>query len=316
LHNSFNYALSSPVLVTGGAGFIGSHLVEALVKRGLEVRVIDNLSSGRLKNLESVISKIDFHVDDIRNRPLIEKLVKQARAVFHLAGMSSVPQSQLEPSLCLDINGQGTLNVLELAAQAGVSRLVYASTSAVYGDLPAPHREELRPSPDSPYAAVKLLGEHLGHYFRQTKGLLTISLRFFNVYGPRQSADGADAGVIPIFLQALKSNQHPIIYGNGQQTRDFIHVTDVVQAAIQAALVSEHFFPSPETTVFNVGTGHSISVIEVLKLLQENFPGSPEPVYAPARPGDPLVSEAIVEKAKSILRFEAKTNLKDGVKNI
>ncbi|MDR1677656.1 MAG: GDP-mannose 4,6-dehydratase, partial [Deltaproteobacteria bacterium] len=173
----FSQNLPSPVLVTGGAGFIGSHLVEALVRQNLEVRVIDNLSAGKLQNLSPVLNKIEFYQEDIRNRSFLKKLVQGASTVFHLAGMSSVPQSQLEPSLCLDINGQGTLNVLELAASSGVKRLVYASSSAVYGELPPLHREELRPSPDSPYAAVKLLGEHLGQYYRQSMGLLTISLR-------------------------------------------------------------------------------------------------------------------------------------------
>jgi UDP-glucose 4-epimerase len=294
--------------VTGGAGFIGSHLVESLVDRGLFVRVIDNLSVGRIENLNRVIDRIEFHVDDIRNRSLIERLVTGASVVFHLAGMSSVPLSQLEPTLCLDVNGHGTLNVLELSSKAGVKRLIYASTSAVYGDLPAPHSEVFSPSPDSPYAAIKLLGEHLAHYFWRTTGLLTVSLRFFNVYGPRQSADGADAGVIPIFTKALSNRLPPVIHGDGAQTRDFIHVSDAVRAAIQAALVT-----NPLEMVFNIGTGHSSTVMDVLKLLRENFPNGPDPVFAPARSGDPLVSEAVVDKARDFLGFEAEIGLREGL---
>jgi UDP-glucose 4-epimerase len=307
----FNDAPPSPALVTGGAGFIGSHLVEALVALGLKVRVIDDLSGGRAENLTSVRDRIDFHRIDIRDRPSVERLVRGAGVVFHMAAMSSVPQSLEDPSLCLDINGQGTLNVLELAAKAGVRRLVYASTSAVYGDLPAPHSEDLRPAPNSPYAAAKLLGEHLGDYFRQTMGLLTMSLRFFNVYGPRQTADGPDAGVIPVFFQALRSGRPAVIHGDGLQSRDFIHVSDVVEAVLLAARVQD----PPETTL-NIGTGRAETVIEVLRLLKGGFPRAKDPVQAPARPGDPLLSEAVVEKSKKVLGFEAKITLKEGLKSL
>ncbi|MDR2367765.1 MAG: NAD-dependent epimerase/dehydratase family protein [Deltaproteobacteria bacterium] len=310
---SGNDSLLSPALVTGGAGFIGSHLVEALVGLGIGVRALDNLSSGKLSNLAAVMGAVEFCRGDVRDRVLVEGLTRGAAVVFHLAGMSSVPQSQLEPSLCLDVNGQGTLNVLELAARNGVRRLVYASTSAVYGDLPAPHREDLRPSPDSPYAAVKLLGEHLGHHFRQSMGLVTVSLRFFNVYGPRQSADGADAGVIPIFLEALRNNEAPVIYGDGLQTRDFIHVSDVVRAIVLAARAAGEGLGESE---FNVGTGRESTVLEVLGLLRERFPGAPEPVHAPSRAGDPAKSVARVEKAKTGLGFEARVGLREGLNDL
>ncbi|MDR0622037.1 MAG: NAD-dependent epimerase/dehydratase family protein [Deltaproteobacteria bacterium] len=299
------------VLVTGGAGFIGSHLVEALVRHGLKVSLIDDLSGGKIENLSSVINRVEFYRDDIRNRPLVEKLVQGVTVVFHLAGISSVPQSQIDPSLCLDVNGQGTLNVLELAAKAGVKRLVYASTSAVYGDLPAPHDEELRPSPDSPYAAVKLLGEHLGHHFRESMNLTTISLRLFNAYGPRQSPDGPDAGVIPIFLRALKNGEPPIVYGDGLQTRDFIHVSDVVRALLHAAIVSE-----PMETVFNVATGRSDTILSLLEIMREDFPNTPPAVHLPARSGDPVISVASVDKARDILGFQAKVGLREGLKGL
>ncbi|MDR1308556.1 MAG: NAD-dependent epimerase/dehydratase family protein [Deltaproteobacteria bacterium] len=302
------FPIPSPVLVTGGAGFIGSHLVEALVGRGLRVRVVDDLSGGRLSNLAGVMGQIEFHEGDIRDRALVRGLLAGVGAVFHLAGMSSVPQSQADPSLCLDVNGQGTLNVLELSALAGVGRLIFASSSAVYGDLPAPHREDMAPSPDTPYAALKLLGEHLGHYFRGAMGLMTISLRFFNVYGPRQSADGADAGVIPIFVRALASGEAPVIHGDGLQTRDFVHVSDAVAAALAAAAC-----PGPAEDVFNVATGRSASILEVLGILGTFFPGGPAPVHAPARIGDPPFSEAAVGRARDFLGFTARTGLREGL---
>ncbi|MDR2300758.1 MAG: NAD-dependent epimerase/dehydratase family protein [Deltaproteobacteria bacterium] len=303
--------LDAPVLVTGGAGFIGSHLVEALVNDGVRVLVIDNLSGGKMANLSKVVGQIEFFEGDIRDRDLLEKLLRGVGVVFHLAAMSSVPRSQLEPSLCLDVNGQGTLNVMELAAKFGVKRLVYASSSAVYGTVPAPHQEDLPPSPDSPYAAVKLLGEHLGRYFNESMGLVTVSLRFFNVYGPRQTATGSDAGVIPIFFEALKNNETPIIYGDGRQTRDFIHVADVVRAIILAAQVKE-----PSQTVFNVGTGREGTILELLSLIKERFPGTPPPAHLPARLGDPVQSVAIMEKAREILNFQAQVELRNGLDDL
>ncbi|MDR2386952.1 MAG: NAD-dependent epimerase/dehydratase family protein [Deltaproteobacteria bacterium] len=310
----FKEKIDQPVLVTGGAGFIGSHLVEALVNQGLKVRVLDNLSGGKLANLSKVSGAkefFEFIKGDIRDRDLLENVLGGVGLVFHLAAMSSVPRSQLEPSLCLEINGQGSLNLMELAAKLGVKRLVYASSSAVYGTLPAPHGEDLAPSPDSPYAVVKLMVEHLGRYFYESTGLETISLRFFNVYGPRQTASGSEAGVIPIFFEALKNNQAPLIYGNGRQTRDFIHVADVVRALILAAQVKD-----PGPSLFNVGTGRADSILELLSLIKERFPGSPPPLHGPARLGDPLQSVASMERARAFLNFQAQVGLREGLSDI
>jgi UDP-glucose 4-epimerase len=282
-------------------------LVEALVLSGRRVKVADDLSSGSKRNLTKVMERIEFHQGDVRDAALMKELVAGAETVFHMAGMSSVSQSQLDPSLCLDVNGRGTLNVMALAAEAGVRRLVYSSSSAVYGDLPGPHSEDMAPRPDSPYAAVKLLGEHLGQCYRSS-GLETVSLRFFNVYGPRQSADGADAGVVPIFINDLLSRRSPTIYGDGRQTRDFVHVADVVRAALLAAEIA-----SVPDSAINVATGVSASILQVLELLSETFGASPQPIFAPARAGDPLVSEASTKLAEETLGFKAEIALETGL---
>ncbi|MDR2456731.1 MAG: NAD-dependent epimerase/dehydratase family protein [Deltaproteobacteria bacterium] len=309
--NSAALVLPSPVLVTGGAGFIGSHLVEALVSLGSEVRVLDNLSSGSLANLSSVSSKIDFYVGDILDAALVEKLSRGARCVFHLAALSSIPMSRSAPQACLSVNGQGTLNVMGAAAKLGAKKLVYSSSSAVYGDLEAPHAETMAPRPNTPYAAVKLLGEHMGLFYRGSSSLATVSLRYFNVYGPRQSADGADAGVVPVFVKALAEGRAPVIYGDGRQTRDFIHVKDVVRANLLAAAA-----PDVGDGVFNVATGVEASVLEVLEALSQGKEGAPKPLFEPPRPGDPCRSRGSAAKAADILGFKAQIALAEGLKSL
>jgi UDP-glucose 4-epimerase len=311
--------------VTGAAGFIGSHLTEALLADGWRVRALDNLSGGRRANLAAAHAlarepdqqpkqgrrapgRLTFKFGDVLDAPLTSSLIAGCQAVFHLAGMASAPQSQLEPERCLDINGRGTLNVMRAAAEAGVRRLVYASSSAVYGDLPTPHVEGQPLRPNTPYAAVKLLGEHLALFFQEQSGLTTVSLRFFNVYGPRQSPDGPDAGVVPIFAKAFDEDQAPTIFGDGRQTRDFIHVRDVVKAAVLAAQT-----PDPGDGIFNVATGHGTTVLEVADLMRRLRPGRPAPIFAPARAGDPLRSEGDPAKAAAILGFRAVVPLAQGL---
>ncbi|MDR2198444.1 MAG: NAD-dependent epimerase/dehydratase family protein [Deltaproteobacteria bacterium] len=298
------------VLVTGGAGFIGSHLTEALVAGGRRVRVLDNLSSGALSNLSGVRDKIEFVEGDIRDRELLGKTLRKVSLVFHLAAMASVPLSLTDPALCLAINGEGALNVFEEAVRAGASRLVYASTSAVYGDLPGPHAESLAPRADTPYAALKLLGENFALYYQEQRGLDTVSLRYFNVYGPRQSPDGPDSGVIPRFIKKISRGEPPLIHGDGSQTRDFIHVSDVVRATILAGKAGA------PGGIYNIATGAPVSINSLAELLRELSPGSPPPEYLPARPGDPEHSWGSVERAARDLGFRPALDLAEGLKGL
>jgi UDP-glucose 4-epimerase len=296
-------------LVTGGAGFIGSHLVEALASEGLKVTVFDNLSSGSEANLAAVRGQINFVKGDIRDLEATRRVAAGADFVFHLAGLASVPLSQEDPHFCLDVNGRGTLNVFS-AAQNSARRLVYASTSAVYGDAPAPHAETLLPRPNTPYAALKLLGENLLLFYREQGALSSASLRFFNVYGPRQSTDGPDSGVIPLFIDALARGQAPTIHGDGRQTRDFIHVSDAVTALVEAA-----FAPRAQG-IYNVATGAPIAINALWELLSSFFPASLPPHYAPARPGDPRSSHASVQRALDDLNFAATVPLERGLQGL
>jgi UDP-glucose 4-epimerase len=307
---------SPTALVTGAAGFIGSHLVEALLENGWTVRALDDLSGGKPENLDraralAAPGRLEFRRGDVRDFRLVSSLVSGAETVFHLAGMVSAPQSQLEPELCLDVNGRGTLNVMRAAAAAEIGRLVYASSSAVYGDLPAPQSEDQSPKPNTPYAAMKLLGENLGLFYRESSPLITVSLRFFNVYGPRQSPDGPDSGVIPIFAQALKESRSPVIFGDGAQTRDFVHVDDAVRAALLASRATD-----PGDGVFNVATGRGTTVAELADLMRRLAPGAPEPIFAPPRPGDPVHSAGRPDKAAEKLGFSASTTLSEGLSDL
>jgi UDP-glucose 4-epimerase len=305
-------AVHKLALVTGGAGFIGSHLVGELIAQGYRVRVLDNFSSGKKSNLAGLNpSEIELIEGDIRDKDLTDKATEGSSRVFHLAGLASVPMSQEDPELCLDVNGVGTLNVISSSAKHKVKRLVYASTSAVYGDLPAPHIESLNPKPDTPYAAIKLLGENLAYFFFRQKGLSSVSLRYFNVYGPRQSADGPDSGVIPLFIRALKSGNPPIVYGDGAQTRDFVHVKDVARATFLAAL-------SPKAQgVYNIASGTPIGINELLSLLKTLYPNRfLPPLHAPARSADPSSSFASVLRAKEDLNFEAMVPLAEGLSEL
>jgi UDP-glucose 4-epimerase len=296
------------VLVTGGAGFIGSHLSETLLAQGFKVRILDNLSSGKHENIKDISSQVELIVGDIRDKAAVYSAVKGASLVFHLAGLASVPMSQEDPALCLAINGEGTLNVLGAAAFHKVKRLVYASTSAVYGDLTGPHDESLAPRPNTPYAAVKLLGENFALFYEEQKGLHTVSLRYFNVYGPRQSPDGPDSGVIPLFVAALKKREAPTVYGDGAQTRDFIHVRDVVRATILASIAPN------ASGVYNIGQGMAVSINSLLATLASLLPGGLlKPRHLPLRAGDTLHSWATVERAKKDLAFDPEVSLRAGL---
>jgi UDP-glucose 4-epimerase len=301
---------NAPVLVTGGAGFIGSHLTEALVSAGFGVRVLDSLFSGSAENLEKVMGDIEFIEGDVRDRDLVRRALRGCSRVWHLAALASVPMSLDDPSLCLDVNGRGALTVFEEAARAGCQKLVYASTSAVYGDLPAPHSEGLAPRANTPYAAAKLLGENLAAFFQEQRGLPSVSLRYFNVYGPRQSPDGPDAGVIPRFVSLLSAGEAPVIYGDGSQTRDFIHVRDAVAAAVLAG-------ERPGSSgVYNIASAEPVAISRLAEILRELCPGAREPAHLPPRPGDPPQSWGTAERAQRELGFRPKTGLRDGLKEL
>ncbi len=226
----------SNALVTGGAGFIGSHLVEALLSAGCKVTVLDNLSTGSLLNLESVMDRITFYKNDIRQLEMLEKAAEGCEVIFHLAAVVAVQQTIRNPVDSAMVNDIGTINVLEAARAKNVRRVVLASSCAVYGDDPRlPKKETMTPRPASPYAVHKLSAEHYARVYFDLFGLETVSLRFFNVYGPRQDPSSPYSGVISIFMAKAASNQVPVIYGDGNQSRDFVYVKDVVKANLLAA---------------------------------------------------------------------------------
>ncbi len=296
-------------LVTGGAGFIGSHLAEGLVRRGHEVRVFDNLSTGSLDNLAPVRDAVEVVIGDLRDDEAVNRAVEGVEVVFHQAADPSVPRSISHPRDCYDINVLGTLNLLAAARDAGCRRVVFASSCAVYGNDPRqPKSEELPPAPESPYASSKLAGEELCQVFTRVYGLEAVALRYFNVYGPRQSPDGPYASVIPRFIADLKAGARPRVFGDGEQTRDFIFVGDVVEANLRAATADEAV-----GEVVNVGSGRSTSLNTLLTVLAPLIGNTVEPIYEAERPGDVRHSLAETSKARRLLGFEAQTSLAEGL---
>ena len=299
-------------LVTGGAGFIGSHLVERLVAGRMPVRVLDNFSSGTMMNLAGVADQIDVIEGDIRDPATVQGALAGVTKVFHLAAQPSVPLSIADPGTTIEINVTGTLNLLEGARDAGCTRLVFASTCAIYGDgEELPKREGMAPAPMSPYAASKLMGEHLCTIFTRTYGLETVALRYFNVFGPRQDPASAYAAAVPRFVAALQAGISPIIYGDGEQTRDFVAVDDVVAANLRAATVA-----GIEGQVFNVAGGYQVSINTVLTELARLL-GTDVPVqYEPARPGDIRHSYADLQRAATLLSFAPRVSFAEGLAQV
>jgi len=284
-------------LVTGGAGFIGSHLVEALVARGERVRVLDNLATGRLENLSAVEDSVEFIQGDLRDRAVVSRAMKGVEVVFHHAALASVPLSVEDPLTTHDVNATGTLNVLLAARDTDVRRVVYASSSSVYGDGPElPKHEEMEPDPCSPYAVSKLAGEHLCRAFWPVYGLSTVSLRYFNVFGLRQDSDSPYAAVIPKFVECLTAGKPLPVYGDGKQTRDFIPVSSVVEVNMQAAAKD-----GIDGEVFNVGSGKPVSLLDLISLLGEVSGREPRIRFLPERRGDVRKSWADIEKARRML---------------
>lgn len=305
------------VLVTGGAGFIGSHLVEALLDRGDVVRVLDNLSTGKRANLEGLGNgrwnpgtDFDLIEGDIRDLPLVAKAAGGMDIILHNAALGSVPRSVEDPMTTHQVNADGTLNVFLAARDQGITRVVFASSSAVYGDSDKlPRREGEEGLLLSPYALTKEINEKHGRLFAQLYGLESIGLRYFNVYGPRQDSESEYAAVIPRFLYALLAGKPPIIYGTGEQSRDFTYVKDVVQANLLALEA-----PSASCGAsYNVGSGGRWDLWRLLSILQDLLDSHIEPRREPPRPGDVLHSTADPSLAQDMLGFSAQYTLEAGL---
>ena len=299
----------SSYLVTGGAGFIGSHVVEALIKNGERVRVLDNFSSGKSENLAAG-HDIEMVEGDVRDSSICVRAMDGIEYIIHLAALHEVPRSVKLPMETHEVNVTGILNLLLAARSAGVKRFVYASSSAVYGNSPVlPRSEDMVPSPiSSPYAVSKLAGEYYSQLFSNLYGLETVSLRFFNVYGPRQDSASDYAGVIPKFISALLSDTAPVIYGDGEQSRDFVYVADCVSATIMACRA-----PDLSGTVLNIGDGKSTTVSQLCTLLQDILRRRIPPRFAPPQAGDIRHDYADINKAERLLSYRPEWNIRHGL---
>lgn len=298
------------MLVTGGAGFIGSHLVEALVERGEKVRVVDDFSSGREQNLAPLRRQIELIRGDMTDPKVVAQAVQGVEVVFHEAALPSVQISVERP---LDTHAQcvtSTVCLLDQARRAGVRRVVYAASSSAYGDLPtAAKRESDMPMTLSPYAAAKLAGEYYCQAFAHSFGLETVCLRYFNVFGPRQDPTSPYSAVIPLFITAILQQRQPTIFGDGLQSRDFVYVGNVVRANLLAA-----DRPGVSGRVFNVGAGKSFSLLEILSAINDVLRTSVEPIFAPARVGDVRESLADLSLTRGQLGYEPEIGFAEGLR--
>ena len=297
-------------LVTGGAGFIGSNLTEALVARGDEVTVYDNLATGHLSNLDAVRDKITFLEEDLRDRNAIRKAAQGIEVIFHQGAMPSVPRSVDDPVTSFEVNAGGTLNVLLAAKDSGVRRVVYAASSSAYGDTPTlPKHEGMIQNPRSPYAADKVHGENLMRVFHATYELETVGLRYFNVFGPKQRPDSAYAAVIPKFVDAVLNNEPPTIHGDGKQSRDFSYIANVIQANLKAAVAER-----APGNIMNLGNGGRTNLLELYDLICEILGKRVEPHFGPPRAGDVRDSQADISMARDLIGYDPDVDLRDGLK--
>jgi UDP-glucose 4-epimerase len=298
-------------LVTGGAGFIGSHLTEALIAEGHCVRVLDNFSTGKRENLAPVEDDIELLEGDVANPDDVRLAVKGAEVVFHQAALASVPRSVADPLATHDACATGTLNVLIAAREANVRRVVYAASSSAYGDSARlPKHEDDPTRPLSPYAVAKLAGEQYCAAFTNVYGLETVRLRYFNIFGPRQSPDSAYAAVIPLFIQALTSGHSPLIHGDGEQSRDFTYVADAVQANLKAAVA-----PGVAGKVYNVACGRRTSLNELVASLNELLRTAISAQHGAPRPGDVRHSQADISRACTELGYRPTTDVLTGLQH-
>jgi nucleoside-diphosphate-sugar epimerase len=305
----------SKILVTGGAGFIGSHLVDRLLVEGFEVTVLDNFSGGRMENVSHHKDVRGFHLvrGDVRDFGLVEKVVDGVDAVFHLAALVDVALSIENPVLFNEVNVVGTLNLLRACLGSDVKRFVFASSAAVYGDSkPARKREDMLPEPISPYGVSKLAAESYVQVFNELYGLETVCLRYFNVYGPRQGFGSSYSGVITAFMSRLLNGEPPVINGDGKQSRDFVHVDDVVLANL-LALEKKNAVGE----VFNIASGTAVSVCELAKILQRiTSTERLKPIFAEDRAGDIKHCLGDISKAEELLGFHPKIGLEDGLSKL
>lgn len=297
-------------LVTGGAGFIGSHIVDYLVRKGDKVKVIDDFSSGRRENLEGAINKIELIEGDIRDKGLVNKIMQGIDYVLHQAALRSVPKSLGNPELYNDVNINGTLNILDAAKRAKAKRVVFASSSSIYGErADLPEKEDFSPLLISPYALTKLAGEYYCRIFSKIYGLETVSLRYFNVFGPRQSLENEYAVVIPKFITCMLKDECPPVHGDGEQTRDFTFIENVVQANIKAATSS-----GIKCEVLNIACGKAYSVLDIVKYVNKILNKKITPNFTSPRPGDVRHTLADISKARKMLKFEPEVGFEEGLK--
>ncbi len=304
-------------LVTGGAGFIGSHIAETLLEQGASVRVLDNFSTGKRENLEVLsaqfgVSRLEIIEGDIRNAARVGEAVRGVDVVFHEAAFVSVPQSMKEPQACFDVNIMGTSLLFDAARRAGVRRAVIASSAAVYGESEAlPLVEETPLQPLSPYAVSKRVKEMYAELFTGSFGFEVVALRYFNVYGPRQRPDSMYAAAVPIFARRLLDGKPVTVFGDGGQTRDLINIRDVVRANLIAA---EH--PNAAGKTFNICTGVETRLLDLLEVMHELIPNVPQPEFAAPRAGDIYRSVGSPQRAAEVMGFRAEVRLVDGLKEV
>ena len=303
--------LTGTAVVTGGAGFIGSHIADALTRNGLRVRVIDDLSTGHRENLDEITGDVEFIQGSVADEELLKKVLDGAEIVFHEAAIPSVPRSVEHPRQSHVASVDGTFSLLLAARDRNVRRVVYAASSSAYGDQPTlPKKEDMLPDPLSPYAVAKLVGEYYCQVFARVYGLETISLRYFNVFGPRQDPGSQYSGVVSRFISVLLNNQQPVIYGDGEQSRDFTYIDNVIDANLKAASVSSGF-----GSVVNVATGERITLNKLLEELKA-IVGKPEvkAKYQQARVGDVRHSLADISRARDLLGYQPIVGLREGLR--
>jgi len=304
-------ALSGIAVVTGGAGFIGSHIAGALASSGVRVRVLDDLSTGHRENLDEIGGDIDFVRGSVADEQLLSKALENVELIFHEAAIPSVPRSVESPRNTHIASVDGTFSLLLAAKEAGVRRVVYAASSSAYGDQPTlPKVEQMAPDPLSPYAVAKLVGEYYCRVFTRVYGLETVSLRYFNVFGPRQDPGSQYSGVVSRFISALLSDERPVIFGDGEQSRDFTYIENVVAANLSAASA-----PKAAGNVINVANGERITLNELLNELKQ-LTGRTEVTaeYRDSRVGDVRHSLADITMARELLGYESKVDLREGLK--